>query len=115
MKIRAYDDKDWPAWLRMSLALFPEYTAESLAPGMREFRARSDTEVFVAEDSDGAVIGFVEVGSRPYADAAAQYPPAEVRLARNKSAIAELARDPKHTYKISQLRCTIMSCGLIPD
>ena len=52
----------------MSLALFPEYTAEVLAPGMREFRARSDAEVFVAEDSDGAVVGFVEVGSRPYAD-----------------------------------------------
>lgn len=68
MKIRAYDDKDWPAWLRMSLALFPEYTAEVQGPGMREFRARSDAEVFVAEDSDGAVVGFVEVGSRPYAD-----------------------------------------------
>ena len=68
MKIRAYDDKDWPVWLRMSLALFPEYTAEALVPSMREFRARSDAEVFVAEDSDGAVVGFVEVGSRPYAD-----------------------------------------------
>jgi len=67
MKIRAYDDKDWPAWLRMSLALFPEYPAEVLVPGMREFRARSDAEVFVAEDSDGAVVGFVEVGTRPYA------------------------------------------------
>lgn len=68
MKIRVYDDKDWPAWLRMSVALFPEYTAEVLAPGMREFRARPDAEVFVAEDADGAVVGFVEVGSRPYAD-----------------------------------------------
>jgi aminoglycoside 6'-N-acetyltransferase I len=68
MKIRAYDDKDWPVWLRMSLALFPEHTAEVLVPGMREFRARSDAEVFVAEDSDGTIVGFVEVGSRPYAD-----------------------------------------------
>lgn len=68
MKIRSYDDKDWPAWLRMSLALFPEYTAEVLVPGMREFRARPDAEVFVAEDSHGELVGFVEVGSRPYAD-----------------------------------------------
>jgi aminoglycoside 6'-N-acetyltransferase I len=68
MKVRAYRDGDWLAWLRMSLALFPEYTAEVLVPGMREFRVRSDAEVFVAEDSSGAVIGFVEVGSRPYAD-----------------------------------------------
>ncbi|MFN2601388.1 MAG: GNAT family N-acetyltransferase [Gemmatimonadaceae bacterium] len=68
MKTRVYDDKDWAAWLRMSQALFPEYIAEVLVPGMREFRARSDAEVFVVEDSDGAVVGFVEVGSRPYAD-----------------------------------------------
>ena len=68
MKIRAYDDKDWPAWLRMRLELFANYAGEDLAPGMREFRTRADAEVFVAEDSDGAVVGFVEVGTRPYAD-----------------------------------------------
>jgi aminoglycoside 6'-N-acetyltransferase I len=68
MKVREYRDADWSTWLRMSVALFPEYSAEVLVPGMREFRARSDAEVFVAEDSDGAVVGFVEVGSRPYAD-----------------------------------------------
>src|SRR6266567_1394461 len=68
MKVREYRDADWSTWLRMSVALFPEYSAEVLVPGMREFRARSDAEVFVAEDSGGAVVGFVEVGSRPYAD-----------------------------------------------
>ena len=52
----------------MSVALFPDYTADDLAKGMREFRARSDGEVFVAEREDGSVAGFVEVGSRPYAD-----------------------------------------------
>ena len=52
----------------MSLALFANYPDENLVPSMREFRARSDAEVFVAEDSDGAVVGFVEVGTRPYAD-----------------------------------------------
>src|SRR6266581_5843942 len=68
MKIRVYRDADWSDWLRLSLALFPEYSAEELAAGMREHRARSDAEVFVAERKDGSVAGFVEVGSRPYAD-----------------------------------------------
>jgi len=35
---------------------------------MREHRARSDAEVFVAEREDGSIAGFVEVGARPYAD-----------------------------------------------
>jgi aminoglycoside 6'-N-acetyltransferase I len=35
---------------------------------MREHRARSDAEVFVAEWEDGSVAGFVEVAARPYAD-----------------------------------------------
>jgi len=52
----------------MSVALFPEYSADDLAKGMTEFRARKDAEVFLAEREDGTVSGFVEVGSRPYAD-----------------------------------------------
>src|SRR4051812_13884466 len=68
MKIRAYRDNDWSEWLRMSVALFPEYSAEELAAGMREFRGRSDGEVFIAERDDDSVAGFVEVGTRPYAD-----------------------------------------------
>ena len=68
MKIRAYRDTDWSEWLRMSVALFPEYTADELAGGMREFRGRRDGEVFVAERDDGSAAGFVEVGARPYAD-----------------------------------------------
>jgi aminoglycoside 6'-N-acetyltransferase I len=35
---------------------------------MRQHRARSDADVFVAEREDGSVAGFVEVGARPYAD-----------------------------------------------
>jgi aminoglycoside 6'-N-acetyltransferase I len=68
MKIRAYRDGDWAEWLRMSVALFPEYTADGLAEGMREFRARRDAEVFLAEREDGSIAGFVEAASRPYAD-----------------------------------------------
>src|SRR3954465_14127098 len=68
MRVRAYSDADWPEWLRMSSSLFPEYSAGDLAKGMKDFRARADAEVFVAERDDGSIAGFVEVGSRPYAD-----------------------------------------------
>ena len=68
MRIRVYRDADCSDWLRLSLALFPEYSAEELAEGMREHRARSDAEVFVAERENASVAGFVEVGARPYAD-----------------------------------------------
>ena len=68
MRVRAYADGDWAEWLRMSVALFPDYTAQDLERGMREFRARSDAEVFVVDRGDGSLGGFVEAGSRPYAD-----------------------------------------------
>jgi TolB protein len=68
MRIRGYSTADWEEWLRMGLALFPKASAEDLARGMREFRGRGDGEVFVAERDDGSIAGFVEVGTRPYAD-----------------------------------------------
>ncbi|MDQ6829501.1 MAG: GNAT family N-acetyltransferase [Gemmatimonadota bacterium] len=68
MRVRELRDADWDAWLRMSLALFPEHSAPELEQGMREHCARADGAVFVAESGDGVVCGFVEVGSRPYAD-----------------------------------------------
>jgi aminoglycoside 6'-N-acetyltransferase I len=68
MRVRKYRNDDWSEWLRMSLALFPHHTDDELAGGMREFRNRADAEVFTAERDDGTIAGFVEVGSRPYAD-----------------------------------------------
>ena len=68
MNVRAYRDADFPEWLRMSLALFPQHVEHDLASGMREHRARADGEVFVIEREDGRLAGFVEVGARPYAD-----------------------------------------------
>lgn len=68
MKVRAYADADWREWLRVSLALFPQHDAGQLEPDMRRWAARADAAVFVAERSDGTIAGFVEVGTRPYAD-----------------------------------------------
>jgi len=68
MRVRAYRDGDWSEWLRMNVALFPEYSAQDLAKSMKEFRERNDAEIFLVERDDESVAGFVEVGSRPYAD-----------------------------------------------
>jgi len=66
--VRPYRDTDWPEWLRMSLALFPDESEASLTSGMRDTRARRDAEVFVIDRNDGRLAGFVEVGTRAYAD-----------------------------------------------
>ena len=68
MFVREYRDGDWDEWLRMSRALFPAETDDSLTSGMREFRARRDAEVFVVDRGDARLAGFVEAGSRAYAD-----------------------------------------------
>jgi aminoglycoside 6'-N-acetyltransferase I len=68
LEIRRYRDSDWDEWLRMSLALFDGCSEDDLTKGMREFRARSDGEVFVVDRGDGSLAGFVEAGSRPYAE-----------------------------------------------
>ena len=52
----------------MTLALFDDCTEDDLGKGMREFRARVDGEVFVVDRGDGSLAGFVEAGSRPYAE-----------------------------------------------
>jgi aminoglycoside 6'-N-acetyltransferase I len=67
---RAFQDADWDEWLRMSEALFPDAGADDLASGMQQFRqrGRDDAEVFVVDRGDGRLAGFVEVGTRPYAD-----------------------------------------------
>jgi aminoglycoside 6'-N-acetyltransferase I len=66
--IRPFRDADWQGWLRMNVALFPEYAPADLEKGMQEWRAREDGEVFVAQRDGGELGGFVEVGTRAYAD-----------------------------------------------
>jgi aminoglycoside 6'-N-acetyltransferase I len=66
--IRRATGADTAALVRMSVALFPDGTA---AEHERDIRARfavNEAAYFVAEGADGAVCGFVEVGTRPYAD-----------------------------------------------
>jgi len=66
--IRPFRDADWQEWLRMNVALFPEYAPADLERGMRELHEVEAAEVFVAERGGGKLAGFVEVGTRPYAE-----------------------------------------------
>ena len=68
MRAREFREADWGEWLRMSRALFPHGSVAEHETDMRRFRAREDAAVFIVERPDGSVCGYVEVGSRPYAD-----------------------------------------------
>lgn len=68
MRIRPIESRDWPDWRRMSEALLPDEPPEEYEPEMRSLLRRDDAAVFVAERLDGSVCGYVEVGSRAYAD-----------------------------------------------
>jgi aminoglycoside 6'-N-acetyltransferase I len=68
MHIRPYRDTDWNEWLRLNSALFPDEPHAALEAGMRECRRRPHAEVFVLERADGTLAGFVEAGTRPFAD-----------------------------------------------
>jgi aminoglycoside 6'-N-acetyltransferase I len=68
MQIRAYREQDWSEWLRMSQALFPDESTEEITTGMRAMSRKDDYEIFVIERPEGNLAGFVEVGSRSYAD-----------------------------------------------
>lgn len=66
--VRRLELGDRNDWRRMRHALWPEESGEELERGMAEWEASADAVVFVAVRPDGSVCGFVEAGSRSYAD-----------------------------------------------
>ncbi|HEU4747259.1 MAG TPA: GNAT family N-acetyltransferase [Gemmatimonadaceae bacterium] len=68
MRIRPIEERDFPDWRRMSDALLPDESAADYEPEMRALLARDDAAIFVAERPDGSVCGYVEAGTRAYAD-----------------------------------------------
>lgn len=62
--VRRATNADRAAYQRMRLALWPD-CAES---DIDEWFARDDAATFVATRPDGSLCGFVEAGSRPYAE-----------------------------------------------
>ena len=68
LHVRPYADSDFNEWLRMSLALFPNTGPADHTSEFATFCARSDAAVFVLDRGNGKLAGFVEAGTRPYAD-----------------------------------------------
>jgi aminoglycoside 6'-N-acetyltransferase I len=68
MRIRPIESHDWPDWRRMAEALFPGEPPEGYEAELQRLQLSGDVAVLVAERPDGSVCGYVEVGSRAYAD-----------------------------------------------
>jgi aminoglycoside 6'-N-acetyltransferase I len=66
--IRRATPADKPEWLRMRLLLWPFGTAESFSQDMDDVLAEPLTPVFVAARPNGNLGGFLEAGTRKYAE-----------------------------------------------
>jgi aminoglycoside 6'-N-acetyltransferase I len=66
--IRRATHADKPEWLRMRLLLWPDGTAESFSKDMDGLLDDPLTPVFVAARPVGGLGGFLEAGTRAYAD-----------------------------------------------
>lgn len=64
MNVRPVRPEERAAYQRMRLALWPDCSDADIDPWL----GRPDTATFVAERTDGALIGFVEVGARNHAE-----------------------------------------------
>ncbi len=66
--IRRATHADKPEWLRMRLSLWPDGTAESFSEDMDGLLADPLMPVFVAARPGGGLGGFLEAGTRKYAE-----------------------------------------------
>ena len=67
--IRRLTSQDQREWLRMRLALWPDSTAEELAPDIQDYLPGSTRDAaFVSARPEGGLGGFIEVSQRSYAD-----------------------------------------------
>jgi aminoglycoside 6'-N-acetyltransferase I len=72
--IRHATTADKPEWLRMRLLLWPFGTAEGFSGDMDGLLADPLTPVFVAARPEGNLGGFLEAGTRKYAEGAESSP-----------------------------------------
>ena len=68
MRVRPLEPSDWTEWRRMRVALWPDEPSAASDAEMKEWHERPDARVFVALRADGSVCGFVEAGTRAYAE-----------------------------------------------
>jgi aminoglycoside 6'-N-acetyltransferase I len=66
--IRRATPADKPEWLRMRQGLWPEALLDYLSLDLDDLLNDSDAGIFVASDSQGQLIGFVEAGLRDYGE-----------------------------------------------
>jgi len=66
--IRRATSADKPGWLRMRLLLWPDGTLEGFSREMDDLLSDPLTPVFVAIRSNGMAGGFLEAGTRKYAE-----------------------------------------------
>lgn len=67
-RVRRLEPSDWNEWRRMRIALWPEEASAESDAEMRAWDQQTDARVFIAIRPDGSSCGFVEVGTRPYAE-----------------------------------------------
>jgi aminoglycoside 6'-N-acetyltransferase I len=67
-KIRLAGANDTSEWLRMRLLLWPKHEAPALLQEMEHMLTDPMTPVFVLERPEGGLGGFLEAGTRKYAD-----------------------------------------------
>jgi aminoglycoside 6'-N-acetyltransferase I len=86
----------------MRIALWPDEPSAGTDKDMRDWLARRDAAVFVAARPDGSLCGFVEAGTRPYAEGCETSPvgyiegwyvDADVRREGHGRALLEAAED----------------------
>ena len=66
--VRRVKPEDKPEWLRMRLLLWPNHTPDELQEEMDEFIENPEQPVFILLRADGSPGGFLEGGTRDYAD-----------------------------------------------
>ena len=74
MHIRRLFTDDFEEWLRMRLALWPEYSADEHRAEMETELTDSDWAVFVLARQPAGLAGFIEAGLRKYAEGCATSP-----------------------------------------
>lgn len=66
--IRGATPEDKPEWLRMRQGLWPEAPADYLSLDLDRLLNDARSAVFLAADSRGELVAFIEVGLRDYAE-----------------------------------------------
>ncbi|GAB3988105.1 GNAT family N-acetyltransferase [Spirosoma daeguense] len=75
MQINQVNEADFPDWLRLALALWPDDTEEEMTETLRDIQQSPKQAGFIARDNQGKAIGFMNLSLRiDYVPGALQSP-----------------------------------------